>query len=87
MLTPQDRHFANKRKRLWDVFGWTYMGIKYLSKNGSVNCGCGMCKSNTYQRRLKRKRERISARMELKLSCSPETNKTDTQNHLTNETE
>ncbi len=66
MLTPEDRHYAKKRKRKWDNFGWFYRGINYLSKNHSLNCGCGWCKYETYKRRLENKQERLNARKELK---------------------
>lgn len=66
MLTNKDRHYAKKRKRLWDHFGWVYRGVSYLSKNNSLNCGCSMCKMRTYYNKLGRKQERKSARINLK---------------------
>ena len=65
MLTNKDRHYAEKRKRVWDHFGWVYRGVNYLSKTHSLNCGCSMCKMTTYYNRLGRKQERINARRDL----------------------
>ena len=66
MLTKKDRHYAEKRKNVWDVFGWKYRGVNYLSKNHSLNCGCNSCKMKTYYNRLENKRNRLNAKIELK---------------------
>ena len=68
MLKDKDRNYAKKRKRLWDIFDWTYRGdgINYLSRNHSLNCGCGMCRAETFYNRLERKQERLTARLSLK---------------------
>jgi hypothetical protein len=66
MLTKDDRRYAKKRKRIWDIFGWYYSGIAYLSKNHSLNCGCGMCIAKTKMRRLENKQNRMKAKLELK---------------------
>lgn len=66
MLTTKDRDYARKRKRMWDHFGWVYRGVNYLSKNHSLNCGCGMCKMKTYCNKLERKQDRKSARRALR---------------------
>jgi len=66
MLTEKDREYAKKRKRMWDCFGWTYRGINDLSKNHSLNCGCGICRARTHYKKLKRKQDRKNARHETK---------------------
>lgn len=66
MLTEDDRHYAKKRKRLWDNFGWVYKSVNYLSKNHSLNCGCSMCRMRTYYNRFENKQERLKSRMELR---------------------
>lgn len=69
MLTNQDRNYALKRKRMWDLFGWGYSGIGYLSQNHSLNCGCGMCHVKTYLRRKKNKQDRREWKKNLKGIC------------------
>ena len=70
MLTPQDRRYAKKRKAKWDTFNLTYKGVNDLSNNGSLNCGCIICKLNTYYRRVENKKAKLRARRELKLEIS-----------------
>ncbi len=65
MLTNKDRHYAEKRKKLWDSFGWVYRGTNYLSKNHSLNCGCKYCQMATFHKRYNNKRNRINARLSL----------------------
>ncbi|MCW3787995.1 hypothetical protein [Plebeiibacterium sediminum] len=65
MLTNKDRHYAVKRKKLWDSFGWVYRGTNYLSKNHSLNCGCKWCRMKTINNRLENKRNRLKARISL----------------------
>ena len=66
MLTEKDRNYAQKRKKVWDSFGWVYRGINYLSKNHSLNCGCATCQLITYHKRLKNKRQRLNAKDQIK---------------------
>ena len=66
MLTDKDRHHAKKRKKVWDHFGWVYLGVNYLSKNHSLNCGCKMCQMKTYFKRLEHRQNRIKNKRELK---------------------
>jgi hypothetical protein len=66
MLTNKDREYAKKRKRVWDLFDWKYMGVQYLSKNHSLNCGCATCRMITYERKYKNKQKRLSDRKEIK---------------------
>lgn len=65
MLTNNDRHYAEKRKKLWDTFGWVYKGIGYLSQNGSLKCNCSMCRNETYFKRLDNKKDRSRSKVEL----------------------
>ncbi len=65
MLKNKDRHYAAKRKKLWDSFGWVYRGTNYLSKNHSLNCGCKLCRMKTLHNRLENKKNRLRARISL----------------------
>jgi len=65
MLTNKDRQYAEKRKKLWDSFGWVYRGTNYLSKNHSLNCGCKLCRMKTLNNRLENKKNRLKARISL----------------------
>ena len=65
MLKNTDRHYAKKRKKLWDHMGWHYLGIGYLSNNHSLNCGCASCRDTTYMRRKANKKQRADSRMYL----------------------
>ena len=69
MIKQIDIQKAKNRRAIWDYFDWGYLGngINYLRNNHSLNCGCGMCKGRTFERRLNNKRERISSRLDLKL--------------------
>lgn len=62
----KDTNIISKRKRLWNTFGWVFNSDNYLSKNHSLNCGCSMCRTKTYFRRLGNKQERLKARNEIK---------------------
>lgn len=66
MLTEDDRHYAKKRKRLWNIFGWVYKGVGDLTQNGSLNCGCSLCRGETYHKRLENKRNRIKGKEDLR---------------------
>ncbi len=65
MLTNRDRHFAEKRKKLWDSFGWVYKRTNYFSKNHSLNCGCKWCRIKTIHKRSENKKNRLKARLSL----------------------
>lgn len=65
MLKDSDRHKVAKRKKLWDLFRWGYKGVGDLHQNGSLNCGCSMCRNSTYHRRLENKQNRIKNKVEL----------------------
>jgi len=62
MLKQSDRDYVKKRKRMWDIMGFHSKGTGYLSKNGSLNCGCAMCRMDTYYNRLELKKKRLSAK-------------------------
>ena len=66
MLKLSDRRKVAKRKKLWDIFRWGYKGIGDLHQNGSLNCGCAMCKMKTYYHRLENKQQRLKNKLELK---------------------
>ena len=52
------------RKKLWDLFGWTYPGKRGPDKHHSLNCGCGQCKGRTLHRRAENKSNRLKMRLE-----------------------
>lgn len=53
----RDKNVIKRRKKLWDLFDWGYRNQpSRLYKNHSVNCGCSMCRAETY---FKRKKEEI----------------------------
>jgi hypothetical protein len=71
MLKLKDVIKAKTRKKLWDTLGFTYKGTgKSLSKNGSLNCGCIICKLNTYNRRVETKKKRLQSKIALKHSIN-----------------
>lgn len=66
MLTGKDKRYAKKRKRLWDNLGWVYRGVGDLAQSGSLNCGCSLCRGETYHKRLENKRNRIKGKEDLR---------------------
>jgi len=72
MLTNKDKRYGKKRKRLWDIFGWSYYGIANLSKRHSVNCGCGMCKAKTFYNRYENKQNRLKVKQDIKKELNNE---------------
>ena len=69
MIKPIDIQKAKNKKAVWDFFDWGYPvgGYKgFFRNNSSLNCGCQMCKSRTFYKRLKNKQNRLSVRLELK---------------------
>lgn len=65
MLKDSDRNKAAKRKKLWDLFRWGYKGIGDLHQNGSLNCGCAMCRFDTYIKKLRNRQERHKIKIKL----------------------
>ncbi len=49
-----------KRQKLWDIMGFVYRSKNELRKRHSLNCGCGMCRFNTFIKRAERRKERHS---------------------------
>lgn len=74
MLKYRDIKKAKSRKKLWDLFGFTYLGkgLNYLSRNHSLNCGCGCCREKTHIRKNENKRNRLKNKQELKTYCNGE---------------
>lgn len=66
MFKGTDIHKAKKRKRIFDVFGHTYYGLHDLSKNGSFNCGCGVCNARTEEKRINNRKNRRESKLNLK---------------------
>ena len=68
MLKNSDRHYGKKRKKVWDYFGWTYLGngINFLSRNHSLNAGYAMDKYMTFIRRYENKQKRLKIKRELR---------------------
>lgn len=68
MITKKDRAIAVKRKKKWKSLNFFEIGgkgfIGYFNKNHSLNCGCSICRSNTWfkryrNRQLRRKHKKI----------------------------
>ncbi len=67
MFTNKDKHYALKRKKVWDVFGWNYKNsLNFLSKNGSLNIYCAIDKYRTYLKRYENKQKRLKNRQKLR---------------------
>ena len=64
MLKLKDIEYARKRKKLWDRFSWGYKSETQLSKRHSLKCNCSMCRFMIEQKRLAKKRNRISLKNE-----------------------
>lgn len=43
-----------------------YKGMGDLAQNGSLNCGCSLCRGETYYKRLENKRNRIKGKEDLR---------------------
>lgn len=59
---------AINRKKVWDRFNWGYpgSGLGFFNRNHSLNCGCGICKTNTFFKRIERRKLRYRLRKEIK---------------------
>lgn len=60
----RNTNIINKRKKLWDLFGWGYKSPNQLHKNHSLNCGCSQCRARTYFNRKERRDFRHEFKME-----------------------
>jgi len=68
MLKNSDRHYALKRKKVWDYFGWKYpgKGIGFLSQNHSLNGGFAIDKYITFAKKYENKQKRLKIRQKLR---------------------
>ena len=59
---------AINRKKLWVHLNFTDENkpLGYFDDHKSLNCGCYMCKMNTYNYRAKNKKDRAKAKLSLK---------------------
>lgn len=61
------KRIIDKRRKVWDTMGYGYRGEpNRLFKNHSLNCGCSLCRYNTYSRRKDRRDDRHNIKLELK---------------------
>ena len=68
ILTAKEKHFINRKKKIWNHFGWQYKGTgkSFFKHNHSLNCGCSICRANTFYRRKENKQIRIKNKLNLK---------------------
>jgi hypothetical protein len=55
----------NKRKRLWKSMGWGFKTENSLNK-AHLNCGCGMCRMETFINRIENRRVKLKFKNELR---------------------
>jgi len=67
MLTTIDIQIAESRKKLWDKMGWVYKGngVSFFKHNHSLNCGCRICKLDTFFKRFENRIDRHHTRIYL----------------------
>jgi len=66
MFTEKDKHYALKRKKVWDTFGWNYRNsLNFLSKNGSLNIYCAIDRYRTFLKRYENKQKRLKYNREM----------------------
>lgn len=67
MLTDLDRHKAITKSKMWKIFDWHFPGdgIGYFKNHRSLTCGCWVCQAGADEAKLKNKRSRLNARLEL----------------------
>ena len=63
------RRGINKMKarvKFWKQMGFGFQYENQLFKRHSLNCGCGICKINTFYKKYRHKQERIKVRSNIK---------------------
>lgn len=65
----QDFNIIKKRKKLWDTFKWGYFNqIHRLYKNHSLNCGCSLCRAETFYKRKMNRDDRHKSKQQIRFN-------------------
>jgi len=67
-LSPNQIKFIHKCKKLYKILGCSYPGSGkgYFKHNGVLDCSCGMCNVDTYEKKWRNKKQRFKNKQELK---------------------
>lgn len=77
-LKAKEKAKIRKRRKLWSHMGWHWaskdgwtddekdgLGIGFFKHNHSLNCGCGMCRLWTLEKKMSRRRQRRNEKKDI----------------------